>query len=299
MVPQVIDGLRVSPGCVYVDCTVGEGGHTSAILDSCDAVRVLGIDPDAEALQVATDKLKPYLDRFVLVQDWYTRLTEIASAQGFRPADGVLLDLGVSSLQLNTADRGFSFSKPGPLDMRFDPNGDITAADLVNYKKVDELADIIYKYGEERRSRRIATAIASERPITKTDQLAAVIARVVGRTKGRKAIHPATRTFQALRIAVNDELNNVSVGLGLAIEILKPKGRLVVISYHSLEDRLVKQTFRTEASSCICSAETPVCTCEHKPKIRIINKRVIKPSQEEIMANPRSRSAKIRIVERV
>ena len=183
--------------------------------------------------------------------------------------------------------------------MRFDPNGDITAADLVNYKKVDELADIIYKYGEERRSRRIANAIASARPITKTDQLATVIARSVGRTKGRKAIHPATRTFQALRIAVNDELNNVADGLDRAIEILKPNGRLVVISYHSLEDRLVKQAFRAAASDCICSPETPVCACEHKPKVRIVNKRVIKPSQEEVMTNPRSRSAKIRIVERV
>ena len=299
MVPQVVDGLQVRPNRVYVDCTVGEGGHTNAILADCDAVRVLGIDPDAAALQIARDRLESHHDRIVLVQDWYTRLTEIASVEGFSPADGVLLDLGVSSLQLNTASRGFSFSKPGPLDMRFDPNGDITAADLVNYKKVDELADIIYKYGEERRSRRIANAIANARPITKTDQLATVIARSVGRTKGRKAIHPATRTFQALRIAVNDELNNVADGLDRAIEILKPSGRLVVISYHSLEDRLVKQAFRAAASDCICSPGTPMCTCEHKPKVRIVNKRVIKPSQEEIMVNPRSRSAKIRIVERV
>ena len=219
MVPQVVDGLQVRPNCVYVDCTVGEGGHTNAILANCDTVRVLGIDPDAAALQIARDRLESHHDRVVLVQDWYTRLTEIASVEGFSPADGVLLDLGVSSLQLNTASRGFSFSKPGPLDMRFDPNGDITAADLVNYKKVDELADIIYKYGEERRSRRIANAIASARPITKTDQLATVIARSVGRTKGRKAIHPATRTFQALRIAVNDELKNVADGLERASEI--------------------------------------------------------------------------------
>ena len=299
MVPQVIDGLQVKPSCVYVDCTVGEGGHTNAILANCDTVRVLGIDPAAAALQIARDRLESHHDRVVLVQDWYTRLTEIASVEGFSPADGVLLDLGVSSLQLNTASRGFSFSKPGPLDMRFDPNGDITAADLVNYKKVDELADIIYKYGEERRSRRIANAIANARPITKTDQLATVIAKSVGRTKGRKAIHPATRTFQALRIAVNDELNNVADGLDRAIEILKPSGRLLVISYHSLEDRLVKQAFRAAASDCICSPETPVCACEHKPKVRIVNKRVIKPSQEEVMTNPRSRSAKIRIVERV
>ena len=227
----------------------------------------------------------------------YADVGEVAAETGFTNSDGLLLDLGISSLQLDKGERGFSFRHEAPLDMRFDTSQAMTAHTIVNEYSQEELADIIYRYGEERRSRRIARAIASRRPVRTTTQLAEIVSSSVGRRRGR--IHPATRTFQAIRAAVNDELSNIQRGLEGAVEALGSGGRIAVISYHSLEDRIVKNTLRRMASDCVCPPSLPYCDCGHAPTVRIINRRVIKPSREEVLENPRSRSARLRIAERL
>jgi len=227
----------------------------------------------------------------------FGRLAEIARARDFVPADGVLFDLGLSSLQLADPTRGFAFRTDGPLDMRFDPTtGGPTAADLVNELPAEELAALLYRYGEERQARRIVEAIVAARPLHTTKELAAVVEGVVGR-RGR--IHPATRTFQALRIAVNDELAALEAALPRAVEVLAPGGRLAVISFHSLEDRLVKRFMRRESRDCICSPEVPVCTCNHKATLGLVTRKPVRPTADEIAANPRSRSARLRVAERM
>lgn len=294
---EVLDGLQVKPGGRYIDGTVGAGGHARGILDaSAPEGQLLGIDADPMAIAIAGRRLAAYGNRVTLINGNFANLKEIALRHDFCPVDGVLFDLGLSSMQLEAAERGFSFRVDGPLDMRFDPRQKMTAADLVNKLPVDELADILRRYGEERRARRIAQAIAAHRPIATTGELAALVERVVGR-RGR--IHPATRTFQALRIAVNDELSALAKALPQAVELLAPGGRLAVISYHSLEDRLVKQFFRRESRDCICPPEVPVCTCGHRATLGIVTKKPIRPSVEEVERNPRSRSAKLRIAYRL
>ena len=210
--------------------------------------------------------------------------------------DGILLDLGLSSMQLGAAERGFSFQLDGPLDMRFDPSQTTTAADLVNTLPMEKLADILFRYGEEPRSRRIARAIVAERPISTTGELAALVSASVGR---RRRIHPATRTFQALRMAVNEELGCLAAALSQALRLLTSGGRLAIISFHSLEDRLVKQFFRNEARDCLCPPEVPVCICDHRAALGIVTRKPIRPSAEEVAANPRSRSAKLRMAYRL
>jgi 16S rRNA (cytosine1402-N4)-methyltransferase len=299
---EVLNGLQVRPGGRYIDATVGEGGHAAEILSaSSPDGRLLGLDRDPGALEVAHARLVSYAGRFVLVHSSYTRLAAIAPAfalaRGFVPADGVLFDLGLSSLQLADPDRGFSFAKDGPLDMRFDPTtSGQTAADLVNQLSSDELADLLYRYGEERQSRRIAEAIVAARPIHTTRELASIVEQAVGRK--RRRIHPATLTFQALRIAVNDELAALEETLPQAVEVLAPGGRLVVISFHSLEDRIIKRFVRRESHDCICPPESPICTCDHRATLRAVTRRPIRPTQEEVSANPRSRSARLRIAEK-
>ena len=261
---------------------------------------LLGIDADPVALALAGEQLAEFGKRVALVQGNFADLEEIASEHGFGPVDGVLLDLGLSSLQLEAAGRGFSFQLDGPLDMRFDPSAGsghrpgqaTTAADLVNGLSVEELASVLSRYGEEPRARRIARAIVAERPINTTGELAALVERTVGR--GRR-IHPATRTFQALRMAVNEELECLAEALPQALRLLVPGGRLAIISFHSLEDRLVKQFFRSEARGCLCPPGIPVCVCGHRASLEIVTKKPIRPSAEEVAANPRSRSAKLRI----
>lgn len=295
---EVLNGLRVRPGGRYIDATVGEGGHAAEILSaSSPDGRLLGLDRDPGALEVAHARLVSYAGRFVLVHSSYTRLAAIAPAREFVPADGILFDLGLSSLQLADPDRGFSFAKDGPLDMRFDPTtGERTAADLVNQLSSEELADLLYRYGEERQSRRIAEAIVAARPIHTTKELASVIEQAVGRR--RRRIHPATRTFQALRIAVNDELTVLEKTLPQAVEALAPGGRLVVISFHSLEDRIIKRFVRRESRDCICPPASPICTCDHRATLRVVTRKPIRPTEEEVSANPRSRSARLRIAEK-
>jgi len=258
---------------------------------------VLGIDLDPAALQVVQGRLVEFGDRLHLRHGSYTDMAVFADELGWQTADGLLLDLGMSSMVLEDANRGFSFRLDGPLDMRFDPTQPMTAADLVNSLPEGELADLIARYGEEPRARRVARAIVEARPLHTTHELAELITRVV--RGGRRKIHPATRTFQALRIAVNDELNALEVGLDQAIDLIAPGGRIAVISFHSLEDRLVKRTFRRESADCICSPDQIVCTCDHRARLQVITKRPVRPDKSELEANRRSRSAKLRVAERI
>ncbi len=292
--------MQPHSGGVYIDATVGAGGHAAAILQAAAPDgRLVGLDRDESALALAAQRLAEFGQRVHLLHANFDRLSEIARQHHLPPADGILLDLGVSSMQFDQAERGFSFQANGPLDMRMDASASAgsTAADLVNHLPADELANLIYRYGEEPASRRIARAIVQARPLETTQALAEVIVQATGGPRWRKAkIHPATRTFQALRIAVNDELGALERVLPQAIELLAPGGRLAVISFHSLEDRIVKHYFQREGRDCICPPEQPVCTCKHKATLHSITKKPIMPSQAEIDGNPRARSAKLRVV---
>jgi len=294
---EVLDGLRVKAGGRYIDCTLGSGGHAVAILERSEPDgRLLGIDLDPMAVQVSRQRLGAYGDRVRLVHKTFAQLKAVASAEGFIPANGVLLDLGMSSVQLERGERGFSFQKEGPLDMRMDPEEGTTADQLVNQLDEKELAEIISNYGEEAKARAVARAIVRNRPLKTTRELAEVVARTVGR-RGR--IHPATRTFQALRIAVNNELDALSSVLPQTTEVLATGGVLAVITFHSLEDRLVKRYMANESRDCICPPELPVCVCAHERTLKTLTRKPVRPSAEEISRNPRSRSAKLRVALRV
>lgn len=298
LVDEVLEGLQVKPGQRIIDATVGGGGHAAEILSASAPTGVLlGFDRDPAALEVARARLSPYDNRCDLVHRSFAHLEEVARAHSFLPVDGILFDLGLSSLQLADEERGFSFLTEGPLDMRFDTSGSSpTAAYLVNHLPPDELADIIYRYGEERQSRRIARAIVEARPIATTRELSDVIKQAVGRRRGR--LHPATLTFQALRIAVNDELATLEAALPQALNVLAPGGRLAVISFHSLEDRIVKRFMRRESRDCICSKELPVCVCNHRATLQEITRKPIRPTEAEVEVNPRASSARLRVAER-
>ena len=297
LLDEVIAALQVQPGGRYIDCTVGEGGHASAILEnSSPGGQLLGIDLDPQAIAQARERMLPYGREAFLINNDYQNLAEICSTLDFQPVHGILFDLGLSSFQLANTSRGFSFRFDAPLDMRFNPAQELTAATIVNTFSEQELAAIIANYGEERRSKQIARSIVASRPLNTTLELAAVVQRAVG-IRGR--IHPATKTFQALRIAVNQELERLKVALEQSVNLLGFGGRLVVISYHSLEDRLVKEYLNRESRDCICPPRTPACICGHKATLRLIDKKPIVPSPAEIEVNPRSRSAKMRVAERI
>jgi 16S rRNA (cytosine1402-N4)-methyltransferase len=298
LLDEVMEALQARRGGNFVDCTVGLGGHAAAILEKISpSGRLLGIDADPEAIKISQDKLSHYGEAVTLVNDNFVNLEAICKEYHFHPVDGILFDLGVSSLQLDTAERGFSFHLDAPLDMRFDPGQGLTASDIVNSFSEQELAKLIERYGEERHSRRIARHIVQNRPIATTVELAHLVEQVLGGKPAR--IHPATRTFMALRIAVNSELQNLELALNQTLNLLRPGGRLTVISYHSLEDRIVKQFMRYAASSCLCPPGTVICRCGHVPTLKLISRKVIKPTSLEIESNPRSRSAKLRIAERL
>lgn len=281
-----------------MDCTVGAGGHAFGILEASQPDgRLLGMDLDPQALQLARQRLEPFGERAILVQASYATLRAQLDLLGWDLVNGILLDLGLSSMQLDTPERGFSFQADGPLDMRFDPRQPIRAADLVNTLPEKELANLLYEYGEERRSRQVAQAIVRARPVHTTRQLAQIVAGATG--GGSAGIHPATRTFQALRIAVNRELESLEAVLPQAVASLEPGGRLAVIAFHSLEDRIVKQFFRQESRDCLCPPRQPVCTCGHTATIKEITRRPIRPQPAEIMDNPRARSARLRVAERL
>ena len=299
MVKEVLEGLKADQGRRFVDCTIGEGGHAEAILDAASSeAQLLGIDMDPEILRLASKRLSSQSNRAVVVPGSYADVGELTKDAGLFPVDGVLMDLGVSSLHLEIGDRGFSFDRDGPLDMRFNRTQRLDAKKIVNEYPEHRLARIIRDFGEERRARRIARAIVSGRPLTTTGELARIVAGAI-RGPRRTRIHPATQTFQALRIAVNRELEHLERGLTEAIGALSAGGRLVVIAYHSLEDRLVKATVRRESSNCLCPPEILICACGHTARLRLVNRRVLKPSREEVAMNPRSRSARIRVAERL
>lgn len=296
MLEECISALQVQRGGRYIDCTVGGGGHAAAILEeSSPGGRLIGIDADPHAIRVARGKLKPYGKDAILVNENFKYLENICTRHGFSPVNGVLFDLGMSSLQLEGAGRGFSFRQDSPLDMRFSDKQDLTAADIVNTYPEVELAQLLYRYGEEQRNRQIARCIVERRPLGTTQELARVVEQAVGGTRGR--IHPATKTFQALRIAVNHELENLELALEQAVNLLGNGGRIVVISFHSLEDRLVKGFFRREAQWCICPPGMPACICGHTPRLKLLSKKVFRPSPVEVQINPRSRSARMRVAE--
>jgi 16S rRNA (cytosine1402-N4)-methyltransferase len=298
MVAEILQALTVRPGGRYVDCTVGEGGHAEAILATAPAIQLLGIDVDPETVAAAQERLAPFGPAVRLTQDNFRDLAAVCRSHHFLPVDGALLDLGVSSRQLADARRGFSFQVEGPLDMRFGL-GRLTAADVVNGWPEEEIAEVIWRYGEERHSRRIARAVIQGRPIRTTTALSAIVARAVGPAGARKRLHPATRTFQALRIATNDELGALSQALDQVLQVLAPGGRLAVISFHSLEDRIVKHFLQREARDCICPPQTPGCVCSHSASLRPLFRGALRPSPQEVAANPRSRSARVRAAEKL
>lgn len=294
---EVLSSLSPVSPFRYVDGTAGAGGHSSGILKACaPAGELLALDLDPIALGICTERLAEFGSRAHLVHGSYADLSEHLQAIGWDQIHGFLLDLGVSSMQLDMAEKGFSFRQDAPLDMRFDPSAPLTGAELLNGQDEYELTRILYEYGEESNARRIVRAIIANRPITTTGQLAALIEKTVGR-KG--AIHPATKTFQALRIAVNDELDNLRSVLPQALAALQPGGRMAIISFHSLEDRIVKHYFQAESKDCVCPPQQPICTCNHHASLKIITRHPLEATEEEKQNNPRARSAKLRVAEKI
>ncbi|GAB4569173.1 MAG: 16S rRNA (cytosine(1402)-N(4))-methyltransferase RsmH [Anaerolineae bacterium] len=300
LLPAVLEWLAVPPGGAIIDGTLGAGGHAAALLEAAGpAGRLLGIDQDRVALDLAARRLAVFGDRVALVHGRFDQMAALAAAHGFSAVDAILLDIGVSSMHLDNAERGFSFRLDGPLDMRMNRESDgPTAADIVNQYSEAELADVIWRYGEDRLARQIARAIVRARPFSRTGELAEVIAAVYPRQRKEK-IHPATRTFQALRIVVNDELGALERVLPQAVSLLKPGGRFGVITFHSLEDRLVKHYFKQASQDCICPPEQPVCTCDHRAIVRLVTRKPVVADDAEVARNPRSRSAKLRVVEKL
>ncbi len=293
LLAEVMGLLAVGPGDRCVDATVGDGSHAMAILEAtAPDGKLLGIDADPQALKRTQSRLSVFPGRFSLVNDNFANLESIVQRQGFRPVLAILMDLGLSSWQLDQGGRGFSFREDVPLDMRLNPAQPITASDVVNTFSPEALEQIIATYGEEPHARRIANSIARHRPIHTALQLAQAIEAAVPR-RGQR-LHPATRTFQALRIVVNRESENLEAALEQALHVLERGGRLVVIAYHSLDDRLVKTFMRREARNCICPPEQPECICEHHARARVLTRKVVKPSLAEIRQNPRVRSARLR-----
>jgi len=304
MPDEVIALLQPRPGGIYLDGTLGGGGHTALIAQACGPGNglVIGIDQDREALEAAGQKLAEFGTAIRLVHGNFAELDRHLDTLGITALDGFILDLGVSSHQLDSGERGFSFQQDAPLDMRMDTGGAETAADLVNRLPEQELERIIRDYGEERWAKRIAAFIVKargEQAILTTLQLTDIIKGAIPRAKWEERIHPATRTFQALRIAVNRELESLERGLRAALDRLKPGGRAAVISFHSLEDRSVKHIFREYATGCICPRQLPVCICGQKPRVRILTNRPVTASEAEISRNPRARSAKLRGAEKL
>ncbi len=304
MPDEVLGTLAPAPGSLQIDATVGGGGHTERILEAASPDgRVLGLDADQAAIDRVTVRLARFGDRLVLRQANFRDLARVAPAAGFEAVDGALFDLGLSSDQLADRQRGFGFRAGGPLDMRFDPTRGVPAAELLATLDADALAALFRRYGEEPAAWRIARAIVATRstsPIATAEELADVVQRAApGNPRIRRRIHPATRVFQALRIAVNEELDALEEGLAAALDLLRPGGRLVVLSYHSLEDRIVKRFLNAERRGCVCPPEAPVCVCGHAPRLRLVTRPSMTPSPTEIDANPRARSARLRAAERL
>ena len=297
---ETIDGLNIRPDGQYIDGTLGGGGHSEAILQRLTAGTLLSIDQDPDAIKAAGERLKSYPNSRI-VRGNFSQMDELARQQGIEAVDGILLDIGVSSYQLDTPERGFSYHNDAPLDMRMSREG-ATAADLVNTLSQQEIAEIIFRYGEDKNANRIASGICRARessPIETTGQLAEIIKASVPAAVRREQGHPARKTFQALRIAVNGELDRLQEGLLAGFSILKPGGRLAVITFHSLEDRIVKQQMNDWCQGCICPKDFPVCVCGRKPQGKLLYKRGLTPSPQELEENPRARSARLRVLEKL
>ncbi|HPT83247.1 MAG TPA: 16S rRNA (cytosine(1402)-N(4))-methyltransferase RsmH [Limnochordia bacterium] len=302
LLQETIDALALKPGEVYVDCTVGAAGHSLGMLATEPTIQLIGIDQDDAALERAKYRLANYRERVTLIKGNFRNLRSLLSDLGVQEVAGILIDLGVSSIQLDQGERGFSYHQDARLDMRMDRSSPLDAWTVVNTYGEEELARIIAEYGEERWAARIAQFIVAERqskPIDTTGDLVAVIKKAVPAGARAQGPHPARRTFQALRIAVNDELGALRDVLGQAVDLLKPKGRLAVITFHSLEDRLVKDYFQDLLGKCTCPPGLPVCVCGRQPVVELVNKKPIVPSPREVENNPRSRSAKLRAVEKL
>ena len=305
LVEEVLAMLAPAPGSLQIDATLGGGGHTERILEATDPDgRLLGLDADGAAIARVAGRLRPrFGDRLVLRQANFRELGVVAPEAGFAAVDGLLFDLGLSSFQLADAERGFGFRTGGPLDMRFDTGRGVPAAELLATLDADELTGLFRRYGEEPQARRIARAIVDSRrtaPVATAEELAALVERVApGNPRTRRRIHPATRVFQALRIAVNEELDALRDALAAAVDLLRPGGRLVVLSYHSLEDRIVKRFLAAERRGCVCPPEVPICVCGRNPRLRLLTKPSLTPTAAEIDANPRARSARLRAAERL
>jgi 16S rRNA (cytosine1402-N4)-methyltransferase len=296
LLKESIELLQPRPGAVAIDCTLGAGGHSRALLEAIlPGGRLLAIDRDPAAVASGRKDLPDA----VVIQGDFGDLWRLAPAAGFDRADAILFDLGVSSLQLEDPERGFSFSREGPLDMRLDPTAPVTAERLVNQLPKGELGQLIRDLGEERWAARIAEFVVRRRPLRTTRDLAAAVEAAIPRGAWPKDIHPATRTFQAIRMAVNDELGSLERGLKAATQILTPGGRMATICFHSLEDRLVKSYFNVESKDCICPPQQPVCTCAHRASLRVLTRRPLRPSEAEVGRNPRSRSARLRAAEKL
>ena len=298
---EVTDFLApaLEEGGVFVDGTLGRAGHARRILERAPTAFLVGIDRDPDALEASRATLAPFGDRFVLVRDDFSNLAAVLERLGVAPVRGVLLDLGVSSPQLDEPARGFSFRNAGPLDMRMDPSASLTANEVVNTYPQHELERVISRYGEERFARRIARSIISHRPIGDTEELAEIVKEAIPAATRRTGPHPARRTFQGIRIEVNGELEALARALPAAVGSTQPGGRLAVISYHSLEDRAVKRFFLDEARDCVCPPGLPVCSCDAEARIRIVTRKPVKPKDAEVEHNPRAKSAKLRVAERL
>ncbi|MDI6602137.1 MAG: 16S rRNA (cytosine(1402)-N(4))-methyltransferase RsmH [Thermoanaerobacteraceae bacterium] len=299
---ETVELLNVKKDGIYVDGTIGSGGHAMEILKRLENGKLIGIDRDRNAMEIACKNLNNYMDKLVLIKDNFKNIKNIIGELGIDRIDGVVLDLGFSSIQVDDPARGFSYQSEGPLDMRMDEEEILTAKDIVNKWSEKDIAKIISEYGEEKWSSRIAKFIVEAREkqeISTTTQLAEIIKSAIPARARRSGPHPAKRTFQALRIAVNSELNMLHEAILDFVDILKPGGRICIISFHSLEDRIVKQTFKKLENPCICKPDVPVCVCGQKQKLKLITKKPILPDLVEIEKNPRARSARLRVGERV
>ena len=302
LLQECIDGLNIKPDGIYVDGTLGGAGHSSQIAKRLTTGRLIGIDRDPVALAAAGKRLEPYKDRVTLVHSNFCEMAKVLADLGIPAVDGILMDLGVSSPQLDDGDRGFSYMVDAPLDMRMNSEDALTAQIVVNTWSQEELKRILYTYGEERYAPQIAAAICrrrEEKPIETTLELVDVIRSAMPPAALREKQHPAKRSFQAIRIAVNDELGSVEKAMEVAIPLLNPGGRLAIITFHSLEDRIVKTAMADAAKGCTCPPQFPVCVCGKKPKVKLISRKPIISGHEELEANPRARSAKLRVCEKL
>ncbi|WP_430882885.1 16S rRNA (cytosine(1402)-N(4))-methyltransferase RsmH [Fusibacter sp. JL216-2] len=299
---ETVDGLNIKPDGIYIDGTLGGGGHSELVLKRLTTGKLIGIDQDTDALAAASERLKEYGDRFIPVHSNFEDVLNVLNDLGIDKVDGMMMDLGVSSYQLDEAERGFSYMQDGELDMRMDRSRPFSAKDVVNTYSVEELHKIIKDYGEDRWAKRIAQFIVEAREdheITRTTELVDIIKAAVPKGARKDGPHPAKRTFQAIRIEVNNELGIISETIKAISTVLKPGGRISIITFHSLEDRIVKNTYKELAKGCICPPELPVCMCNNKPVVKIITRKPRVPSDKEIEENPRARSAKLRVAEKL